>query len=230
MVPKSLAIVIPAYNEEKTIRSVLSNIKKTVSECEIFVVDDGSTDQTSEMAAAEGVFVLHHLVNRGVGAATITGIIAALQTDNEIIITFDADLQHDPKDIETLIKPIINNEADATIGSRFLSKESYKTMPFYKTIGNKILSFLTSLISGQKITDSQSGLRAFRKDSLEDISIVCDRYAMNSEFIVELSRKHRKIVEVAIEANYPRKDGGTTISSGIGIIFDIVLKKMKLKR
>jgi len=228
---KSIAIVIPAYNEEPTIRQVISHIKNTVINSQIFVIDDGSDDKTYEQAASAGVFVLRHIVNRGVGAATMTGIITALQTTNaEIIVTFDADLQHDPTDIEQLIQPILNDEADATIGSRFLLEESRKEMPFHKFIGNKVLSFFTSILAGRKINDSQSGLRAFKRPVLEQLSIVCDRYAMNSEFIVELSRNDRRIVEVPMRVKYPHKKGGTTILSGIGIVFDLLLKKIHLKR
>ena len=225
-----IAIVIPAYNEEKTIRTVLSDIKKTNLISEIFVIDDGSEDKTFELALAEGAYVLRHPVNRGVGAATITGIMAALQTDAEIIVTFDADLQHDPKDIETLINPIINDVADATIGSRFLLKESYKEMPFRKVIGNKFLNFFTSLIAGRKITDSQSGLRAFKRVILENLDIVCDRYAVSSELIVELSRKDLRTVEVPIRARYPEIKRGTNLIAGIGIFLDLLLKKIRLKR
>jgi len=225
-----IAIVIPAYNEEKTIRTVLTDIKNTGLDSEIIVVDDGSEDKTYELALEEGAFVLRHLINRGVGAAIITGIMAALQTDTEIIVTFDADLQHAPEDIETLIKPIINDEADVTIGSRFLLKESYKEMPFHKVIGNKILNFFTSLLARRKISDSQSGLRAFKRESLENMDIVCDRYAVSSELIVELSKRGLRTIEVPIKARYPEKKRGTTVISGIGIIFDLLLKKIKLKR
>ena len=227
-----IAIVIPAYNEEKTIQTVLSAIKKTDLSSEIIVVDDGSDDKTYELALAEGAYVLRHLINRGVGAAIITGIMAALQTDAEIIVTFDADLQHDPKDIGTLINPIINDEADVTIGSRFLLKESYKEMPFPKVVGNTILNFFTSLIAGKKITDSQSGLRAFKRAILKnlDLDIVCDRYAVSSELIVELSKRDLRTVEVPIKARYPETKRGTTVISGIGIFLDLLLKKIKLKR
>jgi len=225
-----IAIVIPAYNEEETIQEVLAHIKKIGFSSKIFIVDDGSEDKTYEMALEEGDFVLRHIVNRGVGAATVTGIMAALQTDAEIIVTFDADLQHDPKDIEMLIKPLISDEADVTIGSRFLLKESHKEMPFKKVIGNKILSFFTSLLAGRKITDSQSGLRAFKREIIEKITVVCDRYAMASELLVELSRKGLRTIEVPITAKYPEKKRETNILSGIGIFLDLLLKKIKLKR
>jgi len=225
-----IAIVIPAYNEEKTIQTILSAIKKTGLDSNIIVVDDGSEDKTYELALEEGAFVLRHLINRGVGAAIVTGIMAALRTDAEIIVTFDADLQHDPKDIMTLINPIINDEADVTIGSRFLLKVSHKEMPFRKVIGNKILNFFTSLIAGRKITDSQSGLRAFNRAILENLNIVCDRYAISSELIVELSKSDLRMIEVPIKARYPETKRGTTVFSGIDIFLDLLLKKIRLKR
>jgi len=227
---KMIAIIIPAYNEEKTIQKVLTDIKKTDLDSKIFVVDDGSEDNTYEVAFIEGVYVLRHPVNRGVGAALVTGILAALQTDAEIFVTFDADLQHDPIDITTLINPIINDEAEATIGSRFLQKESREEMPFGKVLGNKILSFFTSLLAGGKTTDSQSGLRAFKREVFEKINLICDRYSIASELIVELSRKGLKTVEVPIMARYPEKNRGTNIFSGISIFFDLIMKKIKLKR
>ncbi len=230
---KKLAFVIPAYNEEVSIAQTLREIKRDFPKSEIFVVNDGSKDKTRELAKKEGVHVLTHVINRGLGASLATGIKGALQKSSAgIIITFDADLQHTPADVKKLVKPILNNEADAVIGSRFLSREDLEMMPFTKKVGNYFLTGITNFFSNSRITDSQSGLRALNRKAAGKIQIASDRYEVSSEIIHELEGHRMRIKEVPMKAIYDKRSAakGTNIKSGVHILFGILSKKIGLKR
>jgi len=227
-----IAFVIPAYNEEVSIAHTLADVKRNFSGAPVFVVNDGSRDRTREIALKNGARVLSHVVNRGLGAALATGIQAAVErSDADIIITFDADLQHSGSDVRKLIEPIVKGKADAVIGSRFLRREDLELMPRTKIIGNYILTGITNFLSGTKITDSQSGLRAFTREAAEEILILSDKYAVSSEIIHELSGHGFRIMEVPIRAIYDERSAtkGTNIKSGISIFFGMLAKKIGLK-
>ncbi len=227
-----LAFVIPAYNEEVSIAQTLDDVKKSFPEAQIFVVNDGSKDKTGERAKKHGAHVLTHIINRGLGAALGTGLAAAVQkSDAEVVITFDADLQHEAADVWNLVGPILKNEADAVIGSRFLRKEDLKLMPPLKVVGNVVLTKLTNFLSNTDITDSQSGLRAFNRKAANDIFIATDRYEVSSEIIHELSGRGFRIKEVPIKAIYDSRSAtkGTNIKSGVLILFGMLAKKLGLK-
>lgn len=227
---QKLAFVMPAYNEAKTIGPTLNDIKKNFPKAKIFVVNDGSKDRTKQIALKSGANVLTHVVNRGLGASLYTGIKAALRVNPEIIITFDADLQHTGSDVKRLIEPIKRNKADAVIGSRFLRKSDYEDMPFVKVLGNKILTSMNNFFSNTNISDSQSGLRALRKKAAEKILIICDRYEVSSEIIHELSGKKFRIKEIPIKAIYLERQKGTNIKSGLEVLLGLALKKSGLKK
>jgi len=149
------AVIIPAYNEEHSIKDVILDIKKMYPEAEIIVVNDGSSDQTSSRARKTGVKVIDHTLNIGYGSALKTG---ARSTGADILVFFDADTQHDPHDIGRLIAEI--NECDMVVGAR--TKESY-TQP-HRRPGKFLLNFLANLVLDQKIPDINSGLRAVKRD------------------------------------------------------------------
>ncbi len=232
MKKEKLAIVIPAYNEEETIGKTLKDVKKNFPHAMIFVVNDGSKDKTREIALKEGAYVLTHIQNRGLGAALSTGFHAALDHGADYIVTFDADLQHTGKDVRRLLAPIKKGEADAVIGSRFLKPEDLKMMPFVKRIGNRSLTWITNVLSGTKITDSQSGLRAFSRKAAEKILILCDKYEVSSEIINELAKHKMRVVEIPIKAIYSERSikKGTNIRSGLQVFFGLLLKKLGLKK
>jgi len=226
-----ICVVIPAYNEDVTIKQVIYRIREADPDFYVIVVNDGSEDRTRERALETGAEVLTHVINRGVGAAVITGIIRALEMDADIIVTIDADLQHNPRTIQTIIDPILKNEADVVLGSRFLRKKDLEEMPFIKKVGNQILTRFINLLAGLNVTDSQSGLRAFTNEIIKDVSLVCDGYGSNSELILELS-KRAKFKEVPVPAYYSERSlkKGTGILSGISILFEVVAKKLNIKR
>lgn len=230
---QKLAFVIPAFNEGETIGTTLKDVKREFPGAPVFVVNDGSKDRTRQIALKEGAHVLSHVVNRGLGASLATGIIAAVQnTDASIVVTFDADLQHTGKDVRTLIEPILKKKADAVIGSRFLRKEDLDMMPRTKVVGNLILTTITNFLTGTKITDSQSGLRALSREAAESVLIISDRYAVSSEIIHELGGRGFRIVEIPIKAIYDKRSArkGTNIKSGISILFGLIAKKIGMER
>ena len=162
----SLSIVIPAFNEAQSLREVLNAISVDVPH-EIIVVDDGSTDNTFPVAKEYPyVRYVHHILNRGYGAALITGFSIA---EGDIIVTIDADAQNDPKEIPEIIKPIISGETDVVIGSRYLNESNDLNISLIKRIGEKFISFVLRKKYGIKITNSQSGFRALRKVVLKSV-------------------------------------------------------------
>jgi glycosyltransferase involved in cell wall biosynthesis len=189
--------VIPAYNEEKNIARVLAGVKKYTDN--IIVIDDGSKDRTSQIAKDSGANVLRHFINRGLGGALGTGIEAALDSGADIILTIDADGQHDPDEIPKLTEPIIRGEADIVIGSRFLQKQK---MPLFRKAGNYFFNFFTYFLFNIKSTDSQSGMRAFNRKVGESLEIFTSGMEVSSEIIKEIKQQNFKMKEVPIKAIY----------------------------
>lgn len=220
-------VVVPAYNEERTLGEILSNLKRYFKPEHIVVVNDGSMDRTREIARKNGVRVLTHVVNRGLGGALGTGIAYALKKGAEMIITFDADGQHLVSDALRVMKPVAEGRADLAVGSRL--KGDIEEMPFIKRFGNLILDGITAFFARKYVSDSQSGLRCFSRACASKIRITCDRYAVSSEIIIEAASKGCKIEEVPIKAVYTdyaaRK--GTNVLEGVKIALNLLLDKMR---
>lgn len=208
-------IVIPAFNESAVIANVLKSIPRKlpgIAEVEIIVVDDGSQDNTAEIANRAKVKVLSHILNRGVGAATKTGLEYAKDIA-DIIITFDADGQHNPKDIEKVIAPIIAKGADLVIGSRLLS---FQKMPLDRLLLNWLANIVTFFLFGVWSSDSQSGLRAFSKKAANLVKFKGERMDFSSEILLEAKRCDLKVKEVptvAIYTQYSRTKGQKNINA-----------------
>lgn len=161
----NLVIIIPAYNEAGRIASTIAGIRK-VSDADIFVVSDGSTDNTVNEASEAGATVVELPFNLGYGAALQTGFKYALKMGYRFAVQMDADGQHDPMSIKTLIEPVIADEVDVVIGSRFLDKGNYKA-PFVRRMGMYFFGIITSVLTGRRITDSTSGFQALNKKVME---------------------------------------------------------------
>ena len=189
-------IIIPAYNEDKKIGKVITEIKKSYKN--IVVVDDGSKDNTYKIAQTKKVHVLRHVVNRGQGAALKTGIDYALKQGAEIMITFDADGQFLVKDIKKLIKPL--NKYDIVLGSRFLGK-AINIRPLKKLV-LKLGVLVVYILYGIKITDSQGGLRALSKNAAQKINLASDGMEHAGEFFSEIMKHKLKYTEVPITVIY----------------------------
>ncbi|MGF7119289.1 glycosyltransferase family 2 protein [Methanobacterium oryzae] len=215
---KTLAI-LPAYNEEISIGSMVLNTKRFVDH--VLVVDDGSIDNTVEIAKIAGAEVIEHLSNKGKGAALKTGFNAV--NGHDIIVTMDSDGQHNPAEIPKLIEPLINGEADIVIGSRYLNGQITDT-PFYRRIGQNVLDQVTYLNSGIKITDSQSGFRAFASHTIPSFRFNSTDYSIESEMIIDVSNNGFKIKEVDIGVRYD-VNGSTKnpISHGLLVLMRLML-------
>lgn len=214
--------VIPAYNEEKTIGNVVR--KTTGFADEVLVVDDGSADKTQEIARNYGAKVLNLRINRGLGSAIRTGIKAALARGADIIITLDADGQHNPEDIKKIIEPILKNEADVAIGTRM--KE--KGMPTKRRMANLTANFVTFLLFGIWAKDSQSGFRAFSAKAAKLIDLRTDRMEISSEIISEIKDKNLRFAEIRIKPVYTEysMSKGQNFFVGIETAFRLFLRRL----
>ncbi|MGK2848754.1 MAG: glycosyltransferase family 2 protein [Minisyncoccota bacterium] len=191
-------IIIPAYNEGRVIRTVIDEIRLFGYQ-NIIVVDDGSTDDTEEIAKQiSGVVVLKHLINRGKGAAVKTGIEAAKKLGASTVITLDGDGQHDPSDISAMLT-LIHTGYDVVLGSRL--KNTYG-MPRYKILHNHIGNIFVWMLYGLWVTDSQSGFRAYSTKALRMIDTKTDRYEYDSEIIREIRYHKLTFAEVPIQVRY----------------------------
>ena len=189
-----LSIVIPAYNEEKTIGEVIAAIPEDLTlPYEVIVVDDGSEDKTSEIALKFGVIVIRHIINRGYGAAINTGFRAA---KGNIIATIDADKQNEAKEISKLVQPILNGNADLVIGSRYLKGEEYR-IPLITRLGEKFINGIIKLKYGLKITNPQSGFRAIKREILDLIGPVSeDKMAFTTELLFKSMSASKNVLEM----------------------------------
>lgn len=220
----SINIIIPAYNEEKTISKVIKDIRNNGYK-NIIVIDDGSKDKTSEIAKKNKVTVLRHMINRGQGAALKTGFDYALKNDANIIVTFDADGQHLASEIKNLVKPVANGSIDVTLGSRFLKKAD---MPLIRKVFLKGGALIFFIMYGIKLTDSHNGFRALSRKTLQKIDLKTDGMEHASEIIEEIAKKKIKYKEVPVTilyTNYSKAKGQSTWNA-FRIFFRMIFKKL----
>ena len=194
---KSVVVCIPAYNEEKNIAKLIVDVQKFADE--IIVIDDGSTDFTPKIVKALGVKIIQHKKNQGKGAALRTGFLHAMNYSPDVVVTIDADGQHNPSDIPKIIHPIINGKVDVVIGSR-----SDKTkMPRYRKIGLNGINFLNRIAIKSNIKDTQSGFRAY---SIKSLNVLAQEtfqdYSVEFEQLNVLTKKGCEIIEVPVEIKY----------------------------
>ena len=194
-----ITIGIPAYNEEKNIALIITKLKKITDS--IIVCDDGSSDLTGEIARNLGALVISHPKNLGYGAAIHSLFLKAKELDSDILITFDADGQHRIEDVNSVFKPINDEVADIVIGSRFLDKKS-EEMPNYRKVGIKIITKVTNLSIKEKLTDSQSGFRAYSKKALQKVIPSDVGMGVSTEILIKASNLELKVAEVPIKVHY----------------------------
>ncbi len=214
------SIGLPTFNEEKNIASIIIKLKKKYDQ--IIVCNDGSTDLTGPIAEKMGAIVITHPKNLGYGAAIRSLLTKFIELDGDILVTFDADGQHRVEDIESVIKPIIKNKADITIGSRFLGKNA--DMPTYRKIGIKTITNITNMGTETKLTDSQSGFRAYHKRVIPDI--LPSEYGMgaSTEILIKANKKQFRINEVPIKVLY---EGNTSTHNPASHGVSVILSTMK---
>lgn len=223
----SIIVVMPAYNEEIAIGSMVLRARKHVDR--VLVIDDGSTDRTAEVAELAGAQVIRHPENIGKGAALKTGFDAASQNSTSIIITMDSDGQNDPSEIPRLIEPILKGSADIVNGSRYVNGNG-KNTPKYRRMGQSILDKVTNLNSGLHISDTQSGFRAFARKTLPAFKFKQNGMAIESEMLMEAANAGLRIKEVEIGVRYDVKSSKMNpINHGIKVLVK-VLADMELNR
>lgn len=200
----NLVVLMLAFNEEKNIGKAISQIPKHITgfdKVEILVVNDGSTDNTYDIALNAGADkIVSHKKNMGVGAAFTTGIRHSLMMNADVLVTFDGDGESNANEIPDLINPILNKQFDVVIGTRF-SKNIPPNYPKIRLFGNKIFSKIVSFAAGRKFTDTQTGFRSYSKEALENISIVND-FTYTQEVLLDLHFKNFRIGEVPISDSY----------------------------
>ncbi len=206
----TIYIVIPVYNEAAVIEEVINELKNCGYH-KIIIVDDGSSDGTYLKALKSNAIVIRHRINRGKGAAVKTGFAAANRFGGGVVVTMDGDGQHNPEDIRALVKPIIEDNVDVVLGSRLMDTAG---MPMLKILANKIGNMITWLLYGVRVSDSQSGFRAYSKHSATIIDTKADKYEYDSKVLREMKNNRLCFVEVPIEVRYtlhsmgkPQKQG-----------------------
>lgn len=222
---KKIYIVIPAFNESKKIGSVIIGLKNAGYN-NILVVNDGSQDNTGQIALETGVKVISHIINRGQGAALQTGIEYLRETcQPDIIVTFDADGQHQPEDINLIIKPIIEEDYDIVLGSRFLNQRT--SIPLLRRLILKAGILFTNLLSNVKLTDTHNGLRALGKKAINAIDISQRGMEHASEIIDQIKKKDLKYKEMPVTIVYTdySKMKGQSSAQFVKIGTKVILKK-----
>ena len=222
---KSLDVLvcIPAYNAESTISEAVKRCQKFADL--VLVINDGSSDNTEKVARKAGADIITHRKNRGYGGAIKTALEEGLKRNARVTITFDADLQHDAKDIPKIIKPILSNESDIVIGSRFLEKNiDVKT---YRKFGIRFITSLVRLFSGNNIRDAESGFRGYSIDSLKQLipMLETEGMGMSAEILLKASVSKLKIVEVPRKEMYPENvqtSSQNPIKHGLSVILTIL--------
>ncbi len=217
---KNVIAIIPAFNEELAIGSVVLRTIPFVNH--VIVADDGSHDMTSFIAEHAGAEVVRLSKNHGKAYAVMRGFDRARQLGADIVVMLDGDGQHHPEEIPSLIAPILKDDADLVIGSRFLN--DVNSIPAYRKLGQKTLNTLTKFASSYKATDSQSGFRALNSAALNGFSIEPSGYDIESVMISYLSDKGFRIIEVPIQCNYaiPNTHKKNFLSHGMAVLSNLV--------
>ena len=215
-----ITIGIPAYNEEKNIASIITKLKNITDS--IIVCDDGSSDMTSEISKNLGAIVISHKKNMGYGAAINSIFQKSKEMKSDLLVTFDADGQHRVEDIEKVVEPIKNNDADLVIGSRFLDKKS--DVPNYRKIGIKVITKVTNASIRKKLTDSQSGFRAYNGQVLSQISPSDMGMGISTEILIKSSSKGLRIMEVPVTILY---SGDTSTHNPVSHGTSVLLSTIK---
>ena len=229
---KRVGVVIPAFNEGQVIKQVLDGIPDTLSvngvmyQLTPIVIDDGSTDKTAHNARAKKhAIVISHFLNSGPGAATRTGLHYAYQNNFDFCVTADADGQHSSADIRKVLRAAVKGQADIIIGSRLVDTTG---MPWYKVFGNKGLNVVTRILLGVRSSDTQSGLRAFKRKALENLDFRENWFAFCSEMLWRAHRAGLKVAEVSIQAIYTdySKNKGQSNWNGFNIVKQLIKHRL----
>ena len=214
-----VTIGIPAYNEEKNIASIIVKLKKISSR--IIICNDGSTDSTGLIAKELGAMVINHQKNQGYGAAIKSIFLKAKEIGSEVLVTLDADGQHDVNEIYKLLKPITDDKSDVVIGSRFLGET--ENVPSYRKLGINVITKLTNASIKKNLTDSQSGFRAYNKKVIEQVQLSESGMGVSTEILIKASSKEFRIAEVPITISYGENTSThNPVTHGTSVIFSTI--------
>ncbi len=213
-----ITVIIPAYNEARFIGSVVLKLKQ--QPIDILVVDDGSTDDTAEIALAAGAEVISLAPNQGKGAALNAGLAHARQNHPDAIVIIDADGQHLPAELAQVVKPIVGKKADITIGSRYL--ENTSNTPSHRKYGHKLLNFITRIFSGVKVSDSQSGYRAFSPRAYQLFNFTSAGFSVESEIQFLASEHNLEVLDVPVTIQYLDKEKRSAWKQGLVVMNGIL--------
>ncbi len=193
-----LSVVVPCYNEEATIRTLVGQVLASPWVAQVIVVDDGSKDRSREILAGlddPRVFVVLHDVNKGKGAALRTGFAHATA---DFVVVQDADLEYDPGEYGVLLEPLLDDRADVVFGSRFLSGRPHRVLYFWHSMGNRFLTLLSNMFTDLNLTDMETCYKCFRREVIQKIDIEEDRFGFEPEITAKLARGRHRIFEVGI--------------------------------
>jgi glycosyltransferase involved in cell wall biosynthesis len=215
---------IPAYNEERTIAQVIIKTMKHVDK--VIVCDDGSKDMTGEIAMRLGAEVIYHQNKNGYGASLKSLFSRARELDADVMVTLDADGQHNPSEIPLLVKPVLNGKADVVVGSRFLGDSGRRnSVPRYRRVGIKMITRLTDATSKNGVGDAQSGFRAYGRKALEGLRLNENGMGVSVEVLMKAKKQGLTVVEVPTSCNYHGTEKTSThnpLRHGISVVMSIV--------
>jgi glycosyltransferase involved in cell wall biosynthesis len=215
---------VPAYNEERTIAQVIIKTMKHVDK--VIVCDDGSKDMTGEIAGRLGAEVIYHERNEGYGASLRSLFNKARELDANVVVTLDADGQHNPDEIPLLIEPVLDSKADVVVGSRFLGDSGKRnSVPKYRRVGIKLITGLTDATSKNGVSDAQSGFRAYGRKALDSLKLNENGMGISVEVLMEAKKQGLTVVEVPTSCNYDMIEKTSThnpLRHGISVIMSII--------
>ncbi len=219
-----IVVIIPAYNEACRIGAVIDGVRSAGFK-DIIVVDDGSSDDTAGVARSAGAMVVSHCCNRGAGAASRTGWEVALKLGADAVVQLDADGQHDPLEIADVIAPILSGEVDMAIGGRLKNRSR---MPVITRLFNFSGNFVTFILSGIWLADSQSGFRAISRSALEGMEIESSGFEFCTEMVMEAARLKLRVEQVPIRTIYSTENlaKGQNYSTGMETVFKLVVRSL----
>lgn len=220
-IPK-VVVCIPAYNEAKYIGIIVQHALKHANE--VIVCDDGSTDDTSMRAKEAGALVINHPKNVGYGMSIRTLFKKALERKAEIVVTIDADGQHDPEQIPSIVEPILRNGFDIVIGSRFIENKDELRIPFYRSFGIKTITKFAKQASYKNLTDAQSGFRGYKRYALETMNLAEDGMQISTEILLRAGSNNLTVTEVPVKVNYDVENASTHnfLSHGVSVLFSVI--------
>jgi glycosyltransferase involved in cell wall biosynthesis len=229
--PLSLSIVIPVYNERRTLDELLDRVSALALRKEIILVDDGSTDgsreRLAELAGRPDVRVLFHERNQGKGAAIRSGIAAATM---DLVVIQDADLEYDPQELPKLMAPIEAGKADVVFGSRFIGSEPHRVLYFWHMVVNRLLTLASNVLTNLNLTDIESCYKMFRREVIQSIAIEESRFGVEPELTAKVARMRCRIYEVGISYSGRTYEEGKKIGWRDGVRAIWCILKYNLRR